>query len=547
MCVIHMYVHFQASEAVVVPEKCMTCGKKSCFYCITCGKDLCATCEFQHLRSVCSGHRTVPYAQEFDPDIVAKLFCRIHKENTADKYWCETCSVQICLTCITENHKGHCIGTMSKKLSEQSDAMLKEVKTFRSSTIMVWEDVLRRTKQLRAKYLDRVDRNDKELADLAETIHKEVNTILFNKRQTIKDIKSQNILKLEEQEQYLQQGLLLLKDEIRQYEEQVISPEPNAILQFKPGTLLQNGETPSTAIDETSLLKGSIDKTDFIEDVQKMLEHIPKPNETGDRTPKSLLPQPSSVATFKVASMSFSIACINQGRAWVRTDGKILQLLDIRDFVSTDYVIHDMVITPAGEIIHANQKDKCIKSISLDGKSRPLFNTLWEPCGLCCFDNCDIVVAFAEVKKVVRYSNTGDIRLNYDFSFKYPVRVASSNVSQDIYVVDRKNRSNETGGIIALGNDGKFKFEYSGNEEKFVPKDVCADTENHILIAVDCVNLDHNEVHIITNFGRFLQCIQIPGLAPSLHCIEVDREGNFWVGLGGGVGRDCIQVFKYLQ
>ena len=186
-----------------------------------------------------------------------------------------------------------------------------------------------------------------------------------------------------------------------------------------------------------------------------------------------------------------------------------------------------------------------IMSISQDKTVHTLFKTQvgWfkpqapTPCGLCCLHSGNIAVTFADDGRVIIYSMSGKVIKELDQKlFKWPYRVAQSKVNSDLYISD-------TDKVTALNKDYKVWYEYTGQNDgtsSFSPRGLCTDNAGHVLIA----DRNNNRVDILDKDGKFLQYLltRKPGLWRPWN-IDVDREGNAWVGQTTGE----VKVVKYLQ
>ena len=281
------------ASALMTPVLCEICSfTPAKFYCNTCQIALCRTCILQHLMSQGSTHHhIVLYSEKLNPKYLASLSCDTHL-NKSPEFWCQTCLVPSCVSCISAKHKGHQYSYITIMLSRKRDEMVGEAKNLRETEFL---------------------------------------------------------------EQMFGQLSRLLGD------------NPSVQYQFSVDT----GFCPL-------------------------------------------------------------ITCVDQGRAWVATWNK-LQLMDrsgsVKDKIKINFDIYDMALTSDGELLLADNYGRCIKSVSRKKKITALFSTSWEPWGLSCLHNDDIVVAFRYERKVIIYSRDGEIRNTLDnIEFRWPHRVAVNKV-----------------------------------------------------------------------------------------------------------------------
>ena len=562
------------------PVPCNICEDQVAkFHCNTCGDALCQTCKTYHLKSRATrDHDIVPYAKKLNPKFLVGLLCHTHKTD-GPEYWCDTCSAPICGPCIIKEHKGHQISSITTILSQKRDAMLEDMKGLRDETVGKWAEVLKDAKKITTDFLGRIDEIDQELAYRAKAMHKQVDAIHTASKQTLQDMRMSGLTKLQDQEKYVGDKLQQLKDDVKRYEDQLNYGDPTALLQYREGTIQSQGIEKPPCLDKATVpvfTKGQ-DDAKSMEKIfgqfsrqtlqQKSTSHnstkLVNPSESGkarktssksntnnNAAQRSLLPNPSVMSLFRVEVNIPCIACVDQGLAWVRTTDKTLQLVDrtgaVKDTINTDFNIFDIALTFDSDLLLADYKNNCIKSVSWQKTVTTLFRTSEAPLGLCCLPNDDIVVTFPHDSKVTVYGRDGKSRrtLNH-IRFRHPMRVAVNKVNQDIYICDQEHLGyGNPGKLLAVGADGRLRYEYTGqSDSKFTPAEVCSDQMGHILIA------DHanNQVHILNQEGWFIRYVLTvqQGLNyPTT--IDVDREGYVWVGElveNGGY----VKVARYLQ
>ena len=558
------------------PVPCDICENTAAkYHCNNCGDALCPQCKVHHLKSRgTKHHQIVPYAEKLNPKYITGLLCPKHQTH-APKFWCKTCGVPICDSCvITNEHGGHELSDITAILSEKRDEMLAEMKSLRDTTVGEWEEVLKKAQGITTDFLGNIDDMEKELVSRAKEMHREVEAILSKSQQDLQKIKLDGLAKLKSQEKILEDRLCQLKADVERYEDQLRDADPNALIQFTPNTGQLKDKTKPPVLEKLStpvFAKGQND-TDAMQKIfgqlstkafpqkskdvdKKSSRHSsPEPAATSDLkktmvpssatnvTHRSLIPKPSVQYNFLVEHSYPRIACVEQGLAWVQTGKYMLQLVNrdglVMDTINIDFNISDMVVTSDGELLLADISNKCIKLVSRQKTISTLFTTSGKPCGLCCFPNKDIVVTFADENKVIVYSRDGQLRQKLDnLKFRYPRKLAVNKVNQDIYICD-------TGKVIAVGADGQLKYEYIGQcGSLFSLCDVCTDQMGHVLI------IDHNNhrVHMLDQDGQFIQYIltEQKGLSKPV-TIDVDNEGYVWVG-EDGYSRGRVKVARYLQ
>ena len=512
------------------------------FHCDTCGKALCGQCKENHTKDKGTRHHTVvEYANKLNPKYLSGLLCHTHN-TTNPEFWCDTCNVPICISCITEKHKGHTVSKITAILSQQRDAMREEMKALRDNTVGRWEEALNQAKQFTADHLQKVDNIDQELVRRAKELHKEVDVILSQARQTLQEMTKPGIDHLKEQEKYLANRVQQLKADVQHYEDKLTHANPNVLLQFKPGSIQPTEKPPTLSIPSLPVFTKGHNDT---ESMQKLIGDL-------SITLKSLIPNPAVQFKFDVKYNYPRIACVEGGLAWVETKVNTLQLVDkegtVKDTISIDFDFYDITITSDGHLLLADNYNKCIKSVSKQRNITTLFRTSGEPWSLCYLHNGNIVVAFRYESKVTVFSREGKIRQKLDhIKLRYPTSVAVNKVNQDIYICDHEEKFNlySKGKVIAVGADGKVRYEYTGQgDSKFIPVEVCADQIGHVLIT----DYRNHRVHMLDQEGQFIQYILTSKQGLNLPTtVDVDRKGYIWAGECVELRKGHVKVYRYLR
>ena len=570
---------------VMNPVQCNICEDAVAkFHCNTCGDTLCATCKAHHLKSKgTKHHKIVPYAEKLNPKHLAGLLCPKHQAN-APKFWCDKCDVPICNSCITNEHKGHPFSDITVLLAQRRDEMLVEMKTLRDKSVGEWEGVLKQTKKTTADFLDGIDKVSKELVARAKAMHEQVETILAESQRTLQNIKESVLTKLRHQDEYLDKKLRELKEDVASYQEQLTHGDPNALIQFKPDSSQSKMTPPSLETASPPVfLKGQNDTKVMLNMFgQLSAQVIPQKNsevnltssaghlslqplitldisksivpsaeaDSKARSSKScLIPNPPVQSQFDV-SVDPSIACADQGVAWVQTRER-LQLMDsnglVKQTINISHKMEAMALTSDGDLFLADYWNNCIKCVSKQKKITTPFKTTSNPWGLCCLHNDEIAVTFFNESIVTVFNRKGQIRQMLDhIKCRYPRKIAVNKLNKNIYICDHKSPYIASAGkVIAVGADGQILHKYSGQgDSKIIPVDVCTDQWGHVLIA-DRANY---RVHILDQEGRFIQYIlnRKQGLVfPT--AIDVDKEGYLWVGGNDAYAKGCVKVVRYLQ
>ena len=541
-----------ALNTTVPCSKCDNPAAK--FHCDTCRKALCAKCKTNHLKSKGSRHHVVvEYAKKLNPKYLTGILCHTHKTSDPE-LWCDTCSLPICMTCITEKHKGHEFSKLTTVLSAKRDAMRDEMKDIRDGTIKELEEELKEAQKIKADYLQDVDKTDKDLVARAEEMIKQVQEILSQNQTTLREMKKSSLDKLNDQEKYLADRINNMKADVQKYEDCLQHGDQTALLQFKPGMIQLKEKQPTlSAASIPVFIKGQNDAKSMQKIFgQLSITPIGQSSSCSSATQRSLIPNPFVQSEFDVYTDYPCIACVEGGLAWVKKHNK-LQLVDrdgtVKETTNIEFDLTDVTVTSDGDLLLSDGDNKCIKLVSKMKTIRSLFCTISNrgPEGLCYLHNGDVVVTFAYDRKVTVYSRDGEIRRTFNnITFRFPIRVAVNKVNQDIYICDLEDDYYDyPGKLIAVRADSRLRYEYTGQGDNvFTPAGVCTDLMGNVLIA----DYSNHRVHILDQEGQFIQYIltlQQGMYRPTT--LDVDREGYVWVGGDRSEGyTTCVRVSRYL-
>ena len=84
-------------------------------------------------------------------------------------------------------------------------------------------------------------------------MHKQVDAILAKSQQTLNQMKTAGLTKLQDQEKYLRDRLQQLKRDVQRYEDQLQHGDPNALIQFEPDAGQSKVETKPPSLEIASV------------------------------------------------------------------------------------------------------------------------------------------------------------------------------------------------------------------------------------------------------------------------------------------------------
>ena len=503
------------------------CGSPTKFNCNTCGAKLCANCKQAHLENNYTRHHSITeYAKKLMPGSLSPPPCDEHNGKEC-VCWCQTCSKAACMDCVTKSHHGHKFTELETVLQEKRATLQQELKNLESNKLKEWQDLMIEAKKMTSDFSGQVDEIEKELEERAKEFHTRIEEIKETCKKQLNELKILNLDILQEQEKMVSDGLQKVKQEIKECEDRLRSSDMESLLEHEGAKSHKKDTLPTISCATPPVLTPSQIDTKTL---TVMLGQLTQ-----------LIPKPSVQSQFDTKTSCPSVICVGSGEAWVVTGIRTIQLVDrhgaVKDTIHINFDFDDMVLSPQGDILLTDKYNKCIKAISGDKTIKTLFKVQWRPWGLCCLNSGDITVTFHREGRVVIYSSSGNVIKELDKKlFRRPYSVAQSKVNSDLYISDGDARK-----VVALDMDYRVRNEYTGQDDRksFFPRGLCTDNAGHVLIT----DVSNHRVHILDRDGQFRQFLltEEQGLGEPWS-IDVDREGNAWVGGGGG-----MKVVKYLQ
>ena len=467
--------------------------------------------------------------------------------------------------------------------------MQEELRNLESNDLKEWQGLIIEARKVTSNFLHQVNEIEEQLAERAKEFDKKVDEIIDNAKKELNELKTTNLDVLYEQEEKVSEGLEKVKQEIKKCEDRLRSTDIISLLEYEVARndkedilpaissvappVLTPSQTDTKVLTEMighlSVLKtrhvaeghsqsqksSTTDtaKTKTVQETTKedetIYERLPQasPRDTQDHgdtaatNPSSqLFPKPSIQSELRTKTECPSVACVGPGQAWVKTEKRMIQLMDIHgsvyDTIHTNFGFVDMVLSPHGDLLLCDYENKLMMSISVNKNVKKLIKVKWKPYGMCCLQSGNIAVTFLDEGRVIIYSVSGKIIKELDKKlFRRPYKVAQSKTNSYLYISDIAACK-----VLALDKDYRVRYDYTGQGDRgsFVPRGLCTDKTGRVLIT-DSTN---HRVDIVD--GRFPLYLQTgeQGLRRPWS-IDVDSEGNIWVGELEG----DVKVMKYLQ
>ncbi|XP_056006521.1 uncharacterized protein LOC130046582 [Ostrea edulis] len=478
--------------------ECDICKQPVSFFCRRCGFNLCDPCVPVHLRIKSkTGHDVVDYASRDDDDTskIKELMETITKENER-----------------LQNYKYEL-----KKIIDQTQQRLSSLSKI---------------------YQQKKD----EVTSLGEEWHRQIDKTVKTLHQELDDMQKEHESLLRKQKRELEE-ILGKVDEINTATMKLNNSQ-NVIEMKKLIPMIENQETPSeiTQYSFPVFYKGDIDDNylksyfGYIENVQERKISLPRLiSEDAVISNHKILELPKVVtaidtgfpASGKYNARLYDIAIIDDNRVWMGGASKTLKLFDFQGNLHDTVTIttHGMYFTVYNKhVIYTTQLSKTVCRVAEDKTIQTMFTTgEWRPFGITSSASDDLLVCLGkdDQSKVVRYSGTGTVlqEIQYDSQDQPLYRDATyitENINGDIIVTDWKKKA-----VTAVDRLGRFRFSYSGRDNKFDVRVVTSDTAGHVIVTDF-----RDKIHMLDRDGRFLRYI-IPDQGinmPRGVCIVGDGE-----------------------
>ena len=578
------------------------CGSPTEFNCNTCGEKLCGNCKEVHLQNNDTKHHSITeYANKLMPGIMSNPSCLDH-DGKECICWCQTCGKAACMDCITKSHRGHEFTELETVLQEKRASLQEEMKNLEIYNLKEWQDLLTEARKVTSSFLDQVNGIERELERRAKEFHERVEEIFEKYKTELNELKTSNLAILHEQEKRVSDGLEKVKQEIKECEDRLRSGNMESLLEQEGakddkkdittkitsatslilsssqietkslmdmfGQLTITQTNPAAENDGQSCIdtsnntqnssttestkKPSVPKVtqSTVEGHGRLVKATHEDNKVSShdtttltKLPIHLIQKPLVQSEISTSTPYPSITCAGSNQAWVQTNYRRIQLVDqngsVKDIIDINFDFNDMVLSPQGDILLTDNTNKSIKSISGDKTINTLCKLQWTPRSLCCLQSGEIVVTFRGEGRVVIFSMSGEVIKELDKRlFRKPHGVAQNKINSDLYISDNSAKK-----VFALDKDFKVRYEYTRQDRKFDPYGICTDIAGNILIT-DYFN---DRVYILDKDGQFLQFLLTKKeKLSSPYSIDVDNEGNAWVGKWGWWS-GSVKVVKYLQ
>lgn len=517
--------------------------------CVQCNKFMCNKCKKIHLNVL----TTIQHDIVSSSDVVEHKFitnnvpCTRHKKKFVFLF-CKTCDELICMECISSSHKKHELEIIETTCDEKvklSKASISHglihchIETLK---LAIREDVYTKGYDNALKNIDETESKLKEAIEKYADEQRQKIQLEMKSRQ---DFITEKKHVIKETEQSIKQSEVKLNAAIESkmaakvigVASEIGKDIPDLVFKDFPG---KTYDFSIQRIDPLSLshLFGSLKQTDVPDELCPIFEIMR--NFSFDS--RVLKIQDDN----KIWSKNSESNILSQYE--INVKGQVAKIKEI----AISGKIFQMALTPSNDILLCMGDKSIIKLVSQAG-IETIFITLAPlfPHGIHVTIEGFVIVGVSDTEneeeksngKLIIFSMDGSQKQTFQFDeqtnklFHVP-RCITTNVNNDILIIDRIGQY--SGRIVALKNDGAFRWTYKGNPRinilecncPFDPYDIVT-THAGLVIVADCYS---HYIHILSCHGKFLTYSN-EFLYPIF--LDIDSSGRLWVS-----NQDSLTVVK---
>lgn len=207
-------------------RSCEICEKSPGIrFCTDCEQFFCESCEISHLKTKPCRNHVFQIANDANPDVKTS-FCKLHEEKFT--YFCNTCTLLICNTCVPKTHKTHDFCLINDAASKLRSSFVNEVQKVENSIRNATDKI----ESSRSNHKHFEDQADIAKRNIEEKVVVYVNAFNDTKNRYLDSIEKQKI----EQSKQKNQEILMLKNEKDRQEE--VLTKTKSLIDGQNNTLL---------------------------------------------------------------------------------------------------------------------------------------------------------------------------------------------------------------------------------------------------------------------------------------------------------------------
>ncbi|XP_065921520.1 tripartite motif-containing protein 2-like isoform X1 [Magallana gigas] len=515
-------------------------------YCDFCHVNLCTPCIGKHISDGYDKHKIVPFLERRSTLIYPK--CGTHQQKICDLQ-CKDCNILVCSYCTaSKQHKGHNFVEVTEIYNEKKENISKDTKELENHISPTYEEVALDLEKQLANLDGGYEKLTSTLSKQGEQWHREID-IIINKIKTEiseikvkhKDILKKHLDEIKQIQSLIKQTFLALKKIEKSTDIYPTVEYSSRIREFRK-------LPPKVQVSFPTFIPKQIDREKLnslfghFTPLSTATEEHPLPLNQPNTSVRELLDEPELVATIQTQyEKLYNVTCLNEDKIWVSGPTNDIKCFNIKGVLlqtvkqTLGNYPQDIVIDSDGNLLYTSLETGTV-SVVKNGQTEALIRLQgWGPLSLCVTSTGDLLVTMYSVdkpqSKVVRYSGSTEKQtIQYDnedkplYSGNDDIKFIAENRNHDIFVADF-----EAGAVVAVNQDGKLKWRYTGHlsvtmAKTFKPWGIATDSQSHILIA-DCLN---RCIHILDQDGHILRYFDNCELMfPTGLC--VDNNDNMFV------------------
>lgn len=531
--------------------------------CISCQYKLCKECVGNHTtEELPKVHKVVKYEDRHTH--FSHQFCMTHSDRQCDTL-CTDCDIPICPDCLTGHHKDHSNEKLPKEFLTKRKEILEDNEAMEESLIPKYtqEDVVTRSKIANLSFSYKS--MEKEMATYKRKWEEEVKKIFARFASELHALQGDDLTPFKCHEDKIKTGIKEMHQTLGKNRKLLKAARVSEILsytserdQFQSLPMLELEPNPPALILNSE--KGKTSRFQLEDLISLLLPPTCLPfTSLLPNVQKQLLDKVAVLATVQTPFHAIrDLACAGMNKVWVNAIGDYedtaLSCFDIcgdkLDSVTVGSFCNGLTMDSDGNLLYS-EFNNVMTYKNGETNEKIEIPDGWEAMGISCSRSGNVLICLMNVKnehKVHQYKDKACIKEfqcdeNGEKLYKngeymlYP----QENVNGDVCVVNHNSNS-----IITVSSEGKLRFRYDGKDANLTkdlnPNAFVTDSMGRVIVADEA----NDCLHVIDQDGKFLRCLEIPGLTKPTG-ISLDSRGRLWVGSKDNGAIKVVQYAKYAE
>ncbi|XP_048766824.1 E3 ubiquitin-protein ligase TRIM71-like [Ostrea edulis] len=523
-------------------------------HCDLCRVDLCITCVGKHLADLSKTHNVVPYVQKIVSSKYPK--CLNHSPKQCELY-CDKCDVPVCSICISNEHNGHNVSDILKKIESKRSSLRTDLEELETRIFPRYEAIASDVQVEKTEAETDYEKLMKTADQQGELLHQEITSMVNQRKCDIEDIKVKHLAVLNQYSKEitqsidkLQKTILDLRNILQSNDISLASAYVSRNAEFRrlPPKIQITSPTLSPLMINTETLYEMFGPLSTLSIAKRERGCIKKTPKAVSPPPlKPLLDEPLISATIDTEYRPSSVSCLSDEEVWICGNGKTMKLNNLKGEqlktiqTKSGNTPRDIAVTHGGDLVYTDPETRSVNMVKNEQIKTLIRLHKWDPLYLCSASSDDILIAMLsddrKQSKVVRYSGSTETQtIQFDdqgkpFYSAGDYKYISENRNLDICVADDGAEA-----VVVVNQSGKFRFRYTGypsiTKESFDLRGIATNSQGQILVA-DRHTFNHR-IHIIDQDGQFLRYIENCGLVhPCGLCVDIRDDlfvSEYWSG-----------------